>query len=171
MSQRCRLAGFAAATAMAISAVTFSAVSPASATATASLAADGNGGIVVTYSGTTANDNFDVVAQVPGSSCPVQNPADEIAVLTTDPSAPAQALLSSSPASIVAGTTMYFLSGGLLTTPGPIPAGQYTFCLSQTTNSAPAVFVASLTMTLGQVPVTTTATVPSADPVTPTFTG
>ncbi len=173
MSQRSRLASFAAAAAMATSAVTFFAVSPASATASASLVADGTGGIIVTYSGTTATDNFDVVAVVPGSSCPVQNSADEIAVLTTDPAAPASAQLSASPMSIVAGTTMYLTSGGQ-PGPGPIPAGQYTFCLTQSINYGLPVYVSSLTMYLGQPPVTTTTTTttaPAADPVAPAFTG
>ena len=174
MSQRSRLAGFAAAAALAISAVTFFAVSPAIAAATGTLTQDGSGGLVVTYSGVSQNDNIDFVAQVAGTSCNTQNPADEIAVLTTDPQAPVSWGLPASPFSVVVGTNMIILNNGPMVS-GPLPAGPYTFCLRNVVNNQP-ITVAQLDMTLGQAPPPTTAaptttTAPASDPVAPAFTG
>ena len=170
MSQRSRLAGFAAAAALAISAVTFFAVSPASAAATGSLANGGNGGLVVTYSPSPGTSQNAINLEIYPSTSTCGNFNDTLAVLSSDPQAPAQAQIAASPATLVAGTTAYAVNQG--PQPFTLANGAYLFCLYGSTGN----LLDSLTMTIGQATPTTTAaptttTAPAADPVAPAFTG
>jgi hypothetical protein len=155
-------------------AVVFTA-SPANAAPTGSLADDGNGGLVVTYSSPTGPGDYVVLEiRTSGQSCNIGLPP--IAILSNDPQGSQLAQIAASPATIVDGMTAYEVApnNGATFTFGPV---SYTFCLldiSQGPN-----LLAQLTMTIGQgaPTTTTTTTVPSttttasATPVAPAFTG
>ncbi len=170
MSQRSRLAGIAAVAALAVSAVTFFAVSPASAAATGSLANNGNGGLVVTYSPSPGTSQNAINLEIYPSTSSCGNFNDTLAVVSSDPQAPAQAQIAASPATLVAGSTAYAVNQG--PQPFTLANGAYLFCLYGSTGN----LLDSLTMTIGQATPTTTAapattTAPAADPVTPAYTG
>ena len=170
MSQRSRLAGFAAAAAMAISAVTFFAVSPANAVVTGSLADNGSGGLVVTYSPSPGTQQDGINLEIYPSTSSCGNFNDTLAVISSDPQAPAQSQIAASPATLSVGSTGYALNGGAQ--PFALANSAYLFCLY----GNQGILLDSLTMTLGQATPTTTAaptttTAPAADPVAPAFTG
>lgn len=173
MSQRSRLVGFASAAALAISAITFFAVSPASAAATGSLANNGSGGLVVTYSPSPGTNNNDINLEIYPSTSSCGNFNDTLAVISSAPGAPAQAQIAASPATIAVGTIGYALNpaGGTFT----VANSSYLFCLYGSQGN----LLGSLTMTIGQATPSTTTTLaptptttaPAEDPVAPAFTG
>lgn len=164
-----RAGRFLAAAALALSAVTLFAVSPASAVPTGSLANNGTGGLVVTYSPSpgTAQDNVMLEIRLTTSTCGSGAP---LAVLISDPTSPAGSQISGSPATIVAGSTAYAINASQ---PFTVASSTYLFCLfdGNTMNQ-----LDSLTMTIGQAPPTTSTTIAPtttapADPATPAYTG
>jgi len=169
MSQRSRLVGFASAAALAISAVTFFAVSPASAAATGSLADNGNGGLVVTYSPSPGTVQNGINLEIYPSTSSCGNFNTTLAVVSSDPQAPAPSQIAASPATLVVGSTAYALNQGAQ--PFTLANSAYLFCLYGSTGN----LLDSLTMTIGQATPTTTAapttTTAPADPVAPAFTG
>jgi hypothetical protein len=173
MSRFTRSTRMVVASALFVSTAVVFAASPANAAPTGSLANDGNGGLVVTYSSPTAQDSIDLEIRTSGSNCNVQQPP--LAVLSNDSLAPQLAQIGASPATIAVGTTAYGLqpAGSLFT----VAAASYTFCLFDT--AQPLSPLAQLTMTIGQAsPTTTTTTTASpttttaaGTPVAPAFTG
>ncbi len=171
MSRFSRTGRFAAAAALAVSAVTFFAVSPASAVATGSLADNGNGGLVVTYSPSPGTQFDGINLEVYPSTANCGSPNDILAVVSSDPQAPAASQIAASPATLVVGSTGYTLQQGAQQ-PFTFANSAYLFCL----RGSQGVLLDSLTMTIGQATPTTTVaptttTAPAADPVAPSFTG
>ena len=176
MSRFSRTGRFAAAAALAISAVTLFAVSPASAvvTVTGSLANDGNGGLLVTYSPSPGTPSVGINLEVYSSTSNCGTYSDTLAVISSDPQAPAEAQIAASPATLVVGSSGYALQQGA-SQPFTLTNSDYLFCLSDNMGN----LLQSLTMTIGQAAPTTTTTVaptttttaPAADPVAPSFTG
>jgi hypothetical protein len=167
MSRFARSVRIAVAGLLAVSALTVFGASPASAAATGSLANDGNGGLVVTYSGTTPTNTIDLEIHPVGTNC---DQVTALALLSAgSPNFPPQAIMAASPATIVVGTTAFQLSptpGGTFT----VAATAYKFCLFVGDGVNQGTLIDQLTMTIGQAtPITTTA--PAADPVAPSFTG
>ncbi len=173
MSRFSRQARMAVAGVLLLSTAVVFAVSPASAAATGSLANDGNGGMVVTYSGAIAGDGVALEIHQVGSNC---DPGNALAVLSAGGNVPPAAQMAASPATIVVGTTAYELSPALGAT-FTVAAIAYEFCLFGTTGQG--TLIDQLTMTIGQVSPTTTSTTtaPSTTttaagtPVAPAFTG
>ncbi len=168
MSRFSRTGRFAAAAALAVSAVTFFAVSPASAVVTGSLANDGNGGLLVTYSPSPGTQSNGINLEVYPSTSSCGTNSDVLAVFSSDPAAPANAQIAASPATLVVGSSGYALQQGA-PQPFTLANSSYLFCLYDETGN----LVDSLTMTIGQATptTTTTTTAPAADPVAPAFTG
>ena len=169
MSRFSRTGRFAAAAALAIAAVTFFAVSPASAS-TGSLADIGNGTLLVTYSPSPGTSQNSINLEIYPSTSSCGSFADTLAVISSDPQAPAAAQIAASPATIAVGSTAYALNQGVQ--PFTFANSDYLFCLY----GSQANLLGSLTMTLGQATPTTTAaptttTAPAVDPVAPSFTG
>lgn len=169
MARFSRIGRFAAAAALAVSAVTFFAVSPASAVATGSLADDGNGGLLVTYSPSPGAPSNGINLEVYPSNSSCGTYSDTLAVISSDPQAPADAQIAASPATLVVGSIGFALQQGAQQ-PFTLANSEYLFCLLGETGN----LLVSLTMTIGQATpttTTTTTTAPAADPVAPAFTG
>lgn len=168
MSRFSRTGRFAAAASLAVSAVTFFAVSPASAVATGSLADDGNGGLLVTYSPSPGTQSNGINLEVYPSTSSCGTNSDVLAVFSSDPAAPANAQIAASPATLVVGSSGYALQQGAQQ-PFTLANSEYYFCLRGSSGNV----LASLLMTIGQATptTTTTTTAPAADPVAPAFTG
>ncbi|MEJ6511734.1 MAG: hypothetical protein QNL59_07575 [Actinomycetota bacterium] len=177
MSRFTRSARMVVACGLFVSTAVLFAASPANAAATGSLANDGNGGLVVTYSSPTAQDSIDLEIKTSGSNCNDQQLP--LAVLTNNSQAPQAAQIGASPATIAVGTTAFLIGGGTFT----VAAASYLFCLRYfDSNTLLVVFIDQLTMTIGSASptttttttlptTTTTTTAPAADPVAPAFTG
>lgn len=167
MSRFPRLARYLAAGTLAVSTLTVFAASPASAAVTASIAEDGAGGVVVTYSGVTSTDSVVVVAVEATAACSASTPVSALFFLTTDPQAPGGQTISASPFTIAVGGPAFRIAGGY--GPMTIAAGTYNFCLQSLSSGTPAQ-LGSLVTTLGTAPTTTTTTVVE-EPAVPTYTG
>jgi hypothetical protein len=167
MSRFSRSVRIAVAGLLAVSAVTVFAVSPASAVVTGSLANDGNGGLLVTYSPSPGTQSNGINLEVYPSTSSCGTYSDLLAVFSSDPAAPANAQIAASPATLVVGSSGYALQQGAQQ-PFTLANSEYYFCLYGNSGDV----LASLVMTIGQAtPTTTTTTAPAADPVTPAFTG
>ena len=169
MSRFSQTGRFAAAAALAVSAVTFFAVSPASAVVTGSLADDGNGGLLVTYSPSPGTPSNGINLEVYPSTSSCGTFADTLAAISSDPQAPAEAQIAASPATLVVGSSGYALQQGA-SQPFTLTNSDYLFCLYGNSGN----LLQSLTMTIGQATpttTTTTTTAPAVDPVAPSFTG
>ena len=168
MSRLSRSVRIAVAGLLAVSALTFFAVSPASAVVTGSLADDGNGGLLVTYSPSPGTPSNGINLEVYPSTSSCGTISDVLAVFSSDPHAPAEAQIAASPATLVVGSSGYALQQGAQQ-PFTLANSEYYFCLYDETGNV----LASLLMTIGQATptTTTTTTAPAADPVAPAFTG
>ena len=170
--------------------------SPAGA-ATGSLASV-TGGVTVTYTGTTSNDNVLLTVWPAGHTCVLNDPAMQATYyMTSDGSAPSGMQLAASPATLTFGSAAFTLNGFATTT---IAAGSYTFCLqtnvagpggqaiaaqldavivdpnaTTTTTSTSTTSTSTTTTTTAAGGVATTSTTvasgASGDPVIPAFTG
>lgn len=186
MSRLLRPTRLVAAAALVVSSFALFSSSPAGA-ATGSLSAISNG-VTVTYTGSTTNDNVQLIVWPSGHTCNINDSSLQATYyMTSDASSPSGMQLAASPASLTFGSAAFTLNGFTATT---IAAGSYTFCL-ETYSSGPqgqaiagqldAVIVdpnATTTTTS-----TTTTVAPgspttsdasgstSGDPVAPAFTG
>ena len=148
---------------------------PAVSTATAFMAGNDAGDLVVTYSGTTDTDAIWVSALPEGTPCS-DDPnlwSTSLFYFTTNPTF-TTAPLGTSPAVISPGRIVLVLVGGM-PTPQSVQPGRYNFCL-QTVDSSltPGVGykLQELALDLGTaVTPTTLPPEPEAAPATPAFTG
>ena len=197
MSRLLRPSRLLAAVVLVASSVALFSSSPAGA-ATGSLSAISNG-VTVTYTGSTTNDNVQLLVWPSGHTCNINDSSLQATYyMTSDASSPSGMQLAASPASLTFGSAAFTLNGFTATT---IAAGSYTFCL-ETYVSGPqgqaiagqldavivdpnATTTTTSTSTTTTLPTTTTTTAAggvvttsttaaggaSGDPVTPAFTG
>ncbi|CAB4554640.1 unannotated protein [freshwater metagenome] len=188
MSRLLRPTRLVAAAALVVSSFAIFGASPAGA-ATGSLTAISNG-VTVTYTGSTTNDNVQLLVWPSGHTCTLNDSSMQATYyLTSDASSPSGMQLAASPASLTFGSAAFTLQGFATTT---IAAGSYTFCL-KTVVAGPggqaiaaqldAVIVDPNATTTTTSTSTTTTVAPgspttsdasgstSGDPVAPAFTG
>lgn len=94
--------------------------------ATGSLSAISNG-VTVTYTGSTTNDNVQLLVWPSGHTCTINDSSLQATYyMTSDAGSPSGMQLAASPASLTFGSAAFTLNGFTATT---IAAGSYTFCL------------------------------------------
>ena len=189
MSRFLRPTRLVAAAALVVSSFALFSSSPAGA-ATGSLSAISNG-VTVTYTGSTTNDNVQLLVWPSGHTCDINDSSLQATYyMTSDASSPSGMQLAASPASLTFGSAVFTLNGFTATT---IAAGSYTFCLETWVSGPGGQAIAgqldvvivdpNATTTTTSTTSTTTTVAPgspttsvasgstSGDPVAPAFTG
>ncbi len=189
MSRFLRPTRLVAAAALVVSSFALFSSSPAGA-ATGSLTAISNG-VTVTYTGSTTNDNVELLVWSSGHTCNINDSSLQATYyLTSDANSPSGMQLAASPASLTFGSAAFTLQGFATTT---IAAGSYTFCLKTFVAGLGGEAIAAqldavivdpnATTTTTSTTSTTTTVAPgspttsdasgstSGDPVAPAFTG
>ena len=170
MSKVLRPSRLLAAVVLVASSVALFSSSPAGA-ATGSLASV-TGGVTVTYTGSTANDNVQLTVWPSGHTCSLNDSSMQATYyLNSDASSPPGMQFAASPATLTFGSAAFTLNGFSTTT---IAAGSYTFCLKTVVSGPGGTAIAGqldAVIVNPNATTTTTSTTTTVAPGSPTTSG